>query len=40
MGGWDIMEKFRVGYSYDLTLNKLKSISRGSHEIVLGLMLK
>ncbi len=40
MGGWDIKEKFRIGYSYDLTINKLSSISRGTHEIVLGFMLK
>lgn len=26
---------FTVGYSYDLTINKLASISRGSHEILL-----
>lgn len=40
MGGWDIKEKFRVGYCYDLTINQLSSISRGTHEIVLGFQLK
>jgi len=29
------IQKFLIGYSYDLTLNKLSSISRGSHEVVL-----
>lgn len=40
MLGWDIREKFRVGYAYDLTINQLSSISRGSHEIVLAFLLK
>ncbi len=30
-------EKFRLGYAYDITTNKLSSISRGSHEIIVGL---
>lgn len=38
--GWDIKRIFRVGYSYDLTINKLASISKGSHEFVLGFLLK
>lgn len=36
----DIVGKFRIGYSYDMTTNKLSGISRGSHEIVLGFLLK
>lgn len=40
MVGWDILEKFRIGYSYDLTINQLNNVSIGTHEIVLGLMLK
>lgn len=40
LAGVDWKEKFRVGYSYDLPLSKLSSISSGSHEIVLGFMLK
>lgn len=27
-------EKFRLGYAYDITVNKLSNISRGSHEFV------
>lgn len=30
-------EKFRLGYAYDITTNKLSSVSRGSHEIIVGL---
>ena len=33
--GYSPIDKFTVGYSYDITINKLASVSRGSHEIVL-----
>lgn len=33
MFGYTPMESLTVGYSYDITVNKLSSISRGSHEI-------
>jgi type IX secretion system PorP/SprF family membrane protein len=33
--GFSPIDKFTVGYSYDITVNKLVSVSRGSHEIVL-----
>ena len=36
MLGFNPFPNFTVGYSYDLTLNKLSSISRGSHEILLN----
>lgn len=29
-------KKFRIGYLYEITTNKLASVSRGSHEIALG----
>lgn len=35
----DIVGKFRVGYSYDYTTNKLAGISKGTHEVVLGFQL-
>jgi len=35
MLGWYALPNFIVGYSYDITTNKLSSISRGSHEIAL-----
>lgn len=36
--GWDIKEKFRLAYSYDMPHqdNKLASVSAGSHEFTLG----
>ena len=33
--GINPINNFTVGYSYDITINKLASVSRGSHEIVL-----
>lgn len=35
MVGWTPIPNFTVGYSYDVTINKLASVSRGSHEILL-----
>ena len=34
MLGYNPFDNFTVGYSYDITLNKLSSVSRGSHEIM------
>ena len=39
MIGLDIRKKFRIGYSYDYSMHKLSSISKGSHEIVFGIYL-
>ena len=33
--GYSPIDRFTVGYSYDITINRLSSVSRGSHEIVL-----
>lgn len=33
---YQINRKFRVGYSYDYTIGKLKNYNTGSHEIMLG----
>jgi type IX secretion system PorP/SprF family membrane protein len=33
-------EKFRIGYSYDLTVSQLGGVSGGSHEISMGFNLK
>lgn len=35
MLGYNVSRSLSVGYSYDVTLNKLSGISRGSHEILL-----
>jgi type IX secretion system PorP/SprF family membrane protein len=34
MLGYSPIPKFQVGYSYDITINKLASVSRGSHEMM------
>jgi len=39
MAGIDIKGKYRIGYSYDYTISILKNYSRGSHEVVLALMI-
>lgn len=40
MIGWDVLGKYRVGYSYDYTTNALSNVSRGTHEVVLGVLFK
>jgi len=40
MIGWDIKGKFRVGYTYEHTLGYLSTTSKGTHEAVLGILLK
>jgi type IX secretion system PorP/SprF family membrane protein len=34
-GGFDINDKFRLGYSIDFTTNKLRNVSNGGHELIL-----
>jgi type IX secretion system PorP/SprF family membrane protein len=34
MLGYSPISKFQIGYSYDITINKLASVSRGSHEMM------
>lgn len=40
MIGWDIKEKLRVGYSFDMVQSKLTNASQRAHEINLGIFLK
>lgn len=35
MAGYSPMPNMTIGYSYDVTVNKLSSVSRGTHEIML-----
>jgi type IX secretion system PorP/SprF family membrane protein len=39
MVGMNVSNTFNIGYSYDLTTSQLNTVSRGSHEIVLGLLI-
>ena len=39
MVGINISNSFNVGYSYDLTTSRLNTVSKGTHEIVLGFIL-
>lgn len=39
LAGINISSTINVGYSYDLTTSALKTVSNGSHEIVIGILL-
>jgi len=39
LAGFNLSSFVNVGYSYDITTSALNTVSRGTHEIVLGLML-
>lgn len=39
MVGMNVSQKMKLGYSYDFSLSRFNTVSTGSHEIVLGLML-
>jgi len=39
MAGFNVNHLFNLGYSYDFTSSQLQSVSNGTHEIVLGLLL-
>jgi len=39
MGGLNVLNLFNVGYAYDFTQTKLNTVSRGTHELMLGFLL-
>jgi type IX secretion system PorP/SprF family membrane protein len=39
MAGLNISKKFKFGYSYDHSINRLNNYVKGGHELVLGIML-
>ena len=39
MVGMNISNTFNIGYSYDITTSQLSTVSNGTHEIVLGLLI-
>jgi type IX secretion system PorP/SprF family membrane protein len=39
MVGMNVSNTFNLGYSYDLTTTKLNTVSKGTHEIVLGFLI-
>ena len=39
MAGLNISNTLNIGYSYDVTTSRLNTVSRGSHEIVVGFLL-
>ncbi|MES2275785.1 MAG: type IX secretion system membrane protein PorP/SprF [Bacteroidota bacterium] len=39
LAGFNVSSSINVGYSYDLTTSALKTVSNGTHEIVIGILL-
>jgi type IX secretion system PorP/SprF family membrane protein len=39
LAGFNLSSFINVGYSYDMTTSALRTVSNGSHEIVIGIML-
>ena len=39
MAGFNVSNTFNVGYAYDITTTALKTVSHGTHEIMLGFLI-
>ncbi|MGE5519612.1 MAG: type IX secretion system membrane protein PorP/SprF, partial [Candidatus Dadabacteria bacterium] len=39
MAGVNIANSFNIGYAYDFTITKLNTVSRGTHELIIGFIL-
>ncbi|WP_262886702.1 type IX secretion system membrane protein PorP/SprF [Mucilaginibacter humi] len=39
LAGFNLSSFINVGYSYDITTSSLNTVSNGTHEIVIGLLL-
>jgi len=39
MAGLNVSNTFNIGYSYDLTTSKLNTVSKGTHEIIVGFLI-
>ena len=37
--GMNVSNTFNIGYSYDLTTSRLNTISKGTHEIIIGFLI-
>jgi type IX secretion system PorP/SprF family membrane protein len=40
MAGWDIREKFRIGYSFSYNWDRVPNSTYNGHEVVLGILIK
>ncbi|HMK25248.1 MAG TPA: type IX secretion system membrane protein PorP/SprF, partial [Chitinophagaceae bacterium] len=39
MAGFNVSNTFNLGYAYDITTTALKTVSKGTHEIVIGFLI-
>ena len=39
MVGMNVGSSFNIGYSYDLTTTDLNTVSRGTHELIVGVLI-
>jgi len=39
MLGLNVANSFNIGYSYDISTTRLNTVSRGTHEMIIGFLL-